>query len=345
MKRSWKTGPRSKARFRDYHKRQYGNPLFPNQKRRRRSSADRRRRGLTGRSALAGAAVVLAGALVWYFLFSPAFRITEVEVRGAQTATEGKIRDILEDRLAARKMFVFPEANIFLFDKKDAVSAVEEYFYLDSIKISKKLSATLIVDIKEIPKRAVFFEDSRFLALSGSGTVISELTEGDLQKLGDLPPDISSVMVRSLGAEVVELSDLDPFAAGAESAPGRNKNEFPLLFDDDDSRLAGDSARPGDSAFASHTVALILQADARLPDITGDAVRWFTVKERDEAVDVTMAGDWHLFLTTALPFDLQAERLVLVLKEKVGQRKYGLQYIDLRYNERIFYKFKGVEEP
>lgn len=341
MKRSWKTKSRSKARFRDYHKRQYGNPLFPKQKRRRRISADRRRRGLTSRNVLVGAAVVLVGALVWYFLFSPAFRITELKIRGAQAATEGKIRDILEDRLAPRKMFVFPEANIFLFDKKGAVSAVEEYFYLDSIGISKKLPVTLIVDIKEIPKRAVFFEDGRFLVLSESGTVISELTEGDLQKLGDLPPDISSVMVRSLGAEVVELSDLDPFAAGAEGAPGRNKNEFPLLFDDDGGGLAAITARPGDSAFASHTVALILQANARLPDITEDAVRWFTVKERNEAVDVTMAGDWHLFLTTSLPFDVQVERLVLVLKEKIGQRKHELRYIDLRYNERIFYKFSG----
>ena len=85
---------------------------------------------------------------------------------------------------------------------------------------------------------------------------------------------------------------------------------------------------------------LILQANNRLPDICGSPVRWFTVDRSVDAVDATIAGDWHVFLGASIPFDTQGERLSLVLKEKVGGRKNELEYVDLRYNERIFFRYR-----
>ena len=159
-------------------------------------------------------------------------------------------------------------------------------------------------------------------------------------------PEIASVLVNALGAEMVELSTLQPESASDElEAAKRNGNEFPLIFDDEhDGDPFMDEYRPGETAFVATTVALVLQANTRLPDITGSAVRWFNIREKDEAVDVMMEGDWHVYLTTALPFDIQGERLTLILREKVGGDRGRLQYVDLRYNERIFFKLRPISE-
>ena len=73
-------------------------------------------------------------------------------------------------------------------------------------------------------------------------------------------------------------------------------------------------------------------------------VRWFEKGEDGKSVDVTVGADWKILLSTALPFDAQAERLGVVLKEKIGARAADLDYVDLRYNEKIYFRMKGGGE-
>jgi cell division septal protein FtsQ len=339
MSAPWTPNANAKRRFRDYHKRQYGNPLFRSGRGGSRASA--RQPGAWKRRTLACLIVLAVGAAAWELFWSPTFRISSVDVQGATSATESRIRDILEAQQSRRTLLIFPQRSIFLFDKTAAAGAIESLFHLEKLTIAKKLPGSLVVTVTEIPMRTVLYENKRFLAMSDTGTVIRELTDREVRDIGDLPPDIAADITSELGAQMVELSTLTPDAATGSAK--RNGNGFPLLFDDE--AAAGSDPIPGDTIFSEPTLSLILQANTRLPDITGNAVRWFTVRERDEAVDVTMEGDWHLYLTTTLPFEVQGERLGIILKEKVGVDRPRLQYIDLRYNERIFIKLKDDAAP
>lgn len=339
MSAPWTPNANAKRRFRDYHKRQYGNPLFRTGRGGSRASA--RQPGAWKRRALAGLIALGVGTLAWYLFWSPTFRITSIAVDGATPATESRIRDILDAQRSRRALLVFPQSSVFLFDKTEAAEAIESLFHLEALTISKKLPGTLVVTVTEIPMRTVLYENKRFLAMSDTGTVIRELTDREVREIGDMPPEIAADLTSQLGAQMVELSALAPDAPPGSAK--RNGNGFPLLFDEE--AVAGSSPVPGDTIFSEPTLSLILQANTRLPDLTGNAVRWFTVRERDEAVDVTLEGDWHLYLTTTLPFEVQGERLGIILKEKVGADRPRLQYIDLRYNERIFIKFKDDAAP
>jgi hypothetical protein len=344
MHKPWRHNNRPRRFMRDFHKPRYGNPLF-------RPGAKRARFGAgkafnEARPFFAGGtAIVVAVGVIWYVLWSAAFRVQTVEVTGATPATEEAVRAGVAEHMKGHALFVLPRSNILLFDADGAREDVEKQVFLESITLRKKLPGTVVVEVREKAVRAVLDSRDRFYALDESGFVIRELSGKEIGLLHDLPPGVGAISVPGLGAETMEVpvAPQDKKTADAkkdDGPPKENANEIPLILHADDKPEAKDAVTPGTQAVPAASLNLIFQAYARMPDLAGAGIRWFTVQKEAETVDATMAGDWHVFLSSAVPFDVQGERLALVLKEKIGQQKSRLEYVDLRYNERIFYRLK-----
>jgi len=300
------------------------------------------------KTVVAAAVLLVAAAAVWYLIWSPAFRIKNIEVRGASAAAEQAIREVLDRRLAAFSFLVLPQSNVFVFSKAAAISDIEKNLFLERLVLTTKIPDQLTVEVAERSLRAVLLTSNRFLALDESGIVLRELSSREIEALGDLPPNVGSASVPELGAESMDTRPAEP-AIEKKPAAGvvptqKNVNKFPLIIDQTtgDQTQPAHERRPGENAVSSAAMTLILQANARLPDLSGTRVRWFSVRDSAETVEATMEGDWLIYLTTLLPFDVQGSRLSLVLKEKIGAKKNGLEYVDLRYNERIFFRYKGA---
>jgi len=303
--------------------------------------------------ALAALGVALLGGL-WYLIWSPALRIASFDVQGASTPTEEAVRKALDGYADGTTLFVFPRHNILFFSEGAARKEIEKAIFLAGVDIRKKLPGTVVVTVREKTVKAVMERDGRLFALDESGFVIRELSGKELALMGDLPPGLVAVPVEGLGAESVDLAappapppapaKTDAKAKKDEPAPAKEpekpKNAWPLILDKRSEDGHKDVRKPGAQAFSAPTIALILQANARLPDVAGETVRWFVPDETSDSVDAVMATGWHVYLATAAPFDVQAERLSLILKEKVGARRGALEYVDLRYNERIFFRLK-----
>lgn len=295
-------------------------------------------------------AVVLAAAVVfsaWYLIWSQAFRIKEIVVSGISPAAEQVMREAIGGYLGSRSWFVLPRSNVFVFDRSAAIQAVGKKLFLDRLDLTVKMPGKLTIEAAERPLRAALLTSSRFVALDESGVVLRELAPREVEVLGDLPPNVGSASVSELGSESM---DVQPPSAPADKKPAavvpvqQNANKFPLIIDQFDAGSPANERQPGKTAVSAAGMTLILQANARLPDLSATRVRWFTVMNGDnsETIEATMEGDWTVKMTTLLPFDVQGSRLSLVLKEKIGARKKELEYVDLRFNERIFFRFKGA---
>ncbi|HTM68182.1 MAG TPA: hypothetical protein VL426_02680 [Candidatus Binatia bacterium] len=367
MSTPWRHGTRQR-KFRDFHRQRYGNPLFPraagrllrgNRSSLRRSSGG----GPVPVRLIAGiVALALAAGAAWYVIWSPALRIASFEVQGASGPTEENVRKALED-YASGSTLIFPRRNILFFGEGAARKAIEKTIYLSGVDIGKKLPGTVIVTVREKTTKAALERDGRLYALDESGFVIRELSGKELSLMGDLPPGLEAVSVQGLGAESMDVAAPPapaPAPPPAKAAPAKGKQEpavppkepekpapknaWPLILDKRTDDAHRDVSIPGSQAFSAATVGLVLQASARLPDVAGEPVRWFTPDETADSVDALMASGWHVYLATASPFDVQAERLSLVLKEKIGARRPALEYVDLRYNERIFFRLKDAAQ-
>lgn len=330
-------GKTNRRTIRDYSKRRYGNPMF------RQNSRNRTKPGVNvtqvKRIAFAVLAAAALGVLSWYLLWSGTFRIGNIEINGAASDTEAVIRELIEERLDKRRALVLPQASVFMFDTEAAQVDIRGKFYFDKLELRKRLPDSLVIDVSEKQIVAAFLAGTRFMALDDSGFVVRELTERESLMMKELPEGMGAVVTGELGAEAVDIDEI----SGADVDPEeikRNENPTPLILERDPS---GNERVPGDNALSQDALALILQAYALLPDVTGSGVRWFSLDPSADTIDVSLKSGWSVYLTTLLPFDVQRERLALVLKEKIGERRAELEYVDLRYDERIFFRFVEAE--
>lgn len=330
---------------------------------------------LTNHPFLTAAALIVVGA-AWYGFWGPAFRIVKVEFVGANAATEETLRGALDEHMETNALLIFPRNNVLLFGEDAAKDAVADAVYLDDIIIRKKLPDTLLVEVKEKTMRAVLESEGRLFGVDDSGYVLRELTGDERVQMPDLPPEFDSVAVEGLGAQAVVVPVTPPTEGTAATGdvaaitttppaaekpattkpvtpakPGEEtaaeepqlppRNAWPLILAVKPAGgVKAKSIEPGSQAFSPDTVSIALQANARLPDVTGEAVRWFVPDESADSVDATMATGWHVYLATTSPFEVQSDRLSIVLKEKIGTKRDQLEYVDLRYNERIFFRLK-----
>jgi len=325
--------------IRDYNKRRYGNPLFKNKVRKRKNVRDF---GQVRRWTFTVIVLIASVVGLWYLFWSPSFQITDIVIEGADVDTEIILRESLTDRLEMRRFLLFPQSAIFLYDTGEAENDIRSKFYLDNLEVRKKLPNTVTVMVQERTAVAALLSDGEFFALDESGFVIRDLTKRERIAMDDLPEGMGSVDSGELGAESVDVAEIE--GGGDEPDPGearRNSNPMPLVLDRE--RADGQYA-PGDNAISAEVLILILQTQARLPDITGSGVRWYALESAKDTVDVVLREGWHVYLTTMIPFDTQGERLGLVMKEKIGERRPELEYIDLRYDERIFFRFADEAE-
>jgi hypothetical protein len=231
-----------------------------------------------------------------------------------------------------------------LFLSRDgATEAISEKIALERVEVRKRLPHGVTVDAAEKTGRAALDMNGRLFALEESGHIIRELSASETDLLGTLPPGMAAVAAEGLGAEVIEMPTSDSNIAGEKDDSvtdiSTRRSGLPLIRNSA-ATVGDDSPAPGGAGVNAAAMRIILQAATRLPDVISDDISWFVVEPSSETVEAVTVSGWKVLMSSALPFDTQSDRLSIVLKEKIGAKRDTLEYVDLRYNERIFIRYE-----
>ncbi|MDD5251248.1 MAG: hypothetical protein PHT12_01270 [Patescibacteria group bacterium] len=324
-------------------KNRLGNPLFATRRSRARPT-NWHLIGIIFMVALPLAAMVTsAGYVVW----GPWFRIQTPVITGATPDTSEAIHVLLSARLADRRFGLLPENSLFVFNRSEFIKDLGDRFLFDALKVSLHWPNRLTIDVKEKDVMAVFLSGGRFYALDDDGRVIRDLYVKELARLGELPPGYPNAMSKVSGVALVEVPNPAPTNAENGAAPPATSGDattvaaspYPIVLDG----TPADSQkefRVGDSAMPRAALLVARQAGARWPASVSVPIRWYTIRDAGETLEVMTGEGWRAIFGVSLPFDAQLARLALVLKDKIGSDSSRLDYVDLRYNERIFYKLR-----
>ncbi len=331
MRSSWPSSKTSKTKrpLQDFNRRQYANPLFPIGGNKIKRSAARRPPSPYNRLILLvlGILIVIAG--IATAIWGPFLRATTITINGATSTTEKQLRNIIDTLLAERRFLIIPQSNILAFDTSEAQERIGTKFSLSDITVIKRLPHQIDFTITEKQPVAAILTDTNLYAIDQTGAVIRELTKDELNRTPHLPEGAETVQADRIGVEAFEI----PSSTDKKTVAKPTKNLLPVIID------VG-TAKPGKTAVSAETLALVRTIDEKASTATGTIPFWYAIDEDSQSVTVTMDGGWQVYWSALLPYQAQADRLAVTLREKVGDQLSRLIYIDLRYDEKIFLRFQ-----
>jgi len=294
------------ARARDYQRKNYSNPFSRKSKS---GSATRGRGFYYGRRSKSGSLrrklvifflLAATGGWIYFLFYSPYFWIQRIEFSGLEKISEAEIRDIINSQTASRRFLIFQQKNIFLFDEKFALKNINQKYALESIKFDKKLPETLRIEIKEEMPALIWRSGEKYYDMNRGGLIIRELLPGEITQLSTKPSEAKIPVVYDESNEAINIKDV---------------------------------------VLSDTLIQFGIDLYEGLPEKTGIRVLNFKVANRKDAEIKALTNEgWEIYFSSDQNLTLQTEKLYLFLKDKKEDQRKALGYIDLRFEDRVYYK-------
>ncbi|MCX6745070.1 MAG: FtsQ-type POTRA domain-containing protein, partial [Candidatus Parcubacteria bacterium] len=114
------------------------------------------------------------GGCLYFFLFSPFYDITEIEVSGNKIASSDDILEVTNNYLAQDRLGIIKNRNIFLFDRKQLTNKINELILLDNLDVNKVLPNTIKLTLTEKNAAVKWLTDNNAYLIDGNGQIIKK---------------------------------------------------------------------------------------------------------------------------------------------------------------------------
>ncbi len=256
-------------------------------------------------------------ACVWLIFFSQLFRIEYINV-SATGIDPGYVRTLIF-KFMDTHAGVFSAQNLLFFNTSRASENLAEVVHIDTISFDKKFPKTLHVTITGKPFRAVVYHQGRFYDLSSQGKILQEI---DGSALGPYPVFLT------------QYTNAGGFLRIPKKQASKEALSFPLIMFD----TSGTSTL-SDFQIDSTTLSAILDSAKTFTRDTGPIFFFRVGSEQGNFTAVTFEG-WSLRLSSGENIRDQWQRLQTFLTSIDKTARKSLDYIDLRFGNRVYYKPK-----
>lgn len=291
---------------RDYSRKRYANPLFTSGS----TGPGRGRRWLVRLVVLAA-----IGGWLWFLGFSGTLRITDIEVSGNDQVPAWEIRDAVEEVLAERAWLILPKRSVLFASEDEIAAALMERFVLESAEVTKRPPRGLEVAVKE-----------------RVSSILLQMPDGSQALL-----DLNGAVMRTFRPE--EAVDVGRRAGPSlDEGDGRRKKEYHVLHDDQE-----EAFRLRDQAVGTDVVAATIVLPKLFESRFGNAPYLLELRvdgSKSATLRAVMSEGWTIYLDAAQPLEEQVTNAEIVLRTKVGADRPRLDYIDVRFGEKVFFKLK-----
>ena len=247
---------------------------------------------------LALAALLIAGALIWVLFFNAYFTINNVIVKGAELIDEHKIYSIIDAQLQKKRLFFLNQRNIFALSKRQVKNEIFQNFNVADLRVNKDLPRTLTVSFTEKTPAAVWSENDRYYYIDVDFTVLAE--------------------VESLALNAQQFIVL------------KNEIDQPLI------RLSGLTKKVSlNKTYLLFCLALTQETKAGETAIDGI----FLINEQEKTIRMHITDGPQVYFNVENDLKKQLEKLNILRTEKFSPNDLKkLNYIDLRFGDKIYYK-------
>lgn len=270
----------------------------------------------------------------WFLFFSSTFIISELRIETKNITTKEKTEKIIQDILSEKKWSIISKANFFLFPKSQIEEKLQSEFVLEELVIKRNFPHKLSLAIKEKESTIELFTQTKRFLLDREGRIIREI------------PQIIEVKDSETSYNIIEEKsgeEGDPILSIAANIPEpqdffKNRvlmeGENIIIYIMDTSEISS-----GDQIFSSNNMNHIFEILKVTKNIISVPVIYITYQKRNEGeIRFTTEENWEITFDLKKDISKQLQNLELVYKQKFQEKRGPLQYIDLRFDERVYYK-------
>ncbi|HEY4509263.1 MAG TPA: hypothetical protein VJC13_03260 [Candidatus Paceibacterota bacterium] len=268
--------------------------------------------------------IVALVALVSYVSHRPQIRISKVELSGGVLVTETDVDAKSREYLSGSYLWLFPKNNTFWYSEGGLADYLKESFKrIDTISIHRKDLKTLVVEIKERKPVAMWCEGN-------PGEVRPSLNAGS-----EVQPSGSEGVLSSAERTCYFLDQNSTIFAKAPNFSG--DAYFKFYGSISGNNPIGTEYIASSTEFAELSDFIIKTKQLSLRP------QYMIAKDGGE-FSLVIAGGGQIMFDMRLPLATVAQNLEALLRTQVLATSTSgvlpVEYIDLRYGNKLFYKIK-----
>lgn len=265
--------------------------------------------GLVGLVTLVGVSVG-----VYQVFWLGALTIDFVDVEHDDGVDATRVRGIVFNQMEQSRFGILPQRILPFFDEEAAQGKIWEEYALDLLLVEKRYPRTLKITIK------------------GTPFMIAWLGEGDqwyhLDAKGRAARAVDS---KSLAPVAAKLSSTDRFAE-LIADKDKTKDAMPLVLDTERKAVS-----INDVITAPEKVSFVVSLPEKLKAIGITPLYYKTSRGSADIRAVTTEG-WEILFNPRGDAEAQVRYLDVVLRDKVKTDRPRLKYVDVRFDNRIYFK-------
>lgn len=250
------------------------------------------------------AVIVLGGTL----LYARMFTIEFIDITATGGIDEQSVRSYAFEQMDTARFVLFPQKNIFFFSTAELSHTIAKRFAVDMIQITKRLPHTIHVRIEGKPFRILALRDNRVLDLARDGSVSIDLTEDHSFRQS------SVIYARTLSGA------LSPDAV----VPPKEDPDAPIV-------------RGNGEGLTAEALTFITQLFAMVSE-RGYHPLYFTLYHESPTLEMKTREGWRVLFSLLEDAEKQRDNTQIILDTYFKDSRAALDYIDVRFDNRVFYK-------
>ena len=297
-------------------------------KRQKNRNIKRRKTGI--KLSLFGALLlILAGGLIYAFFFSSLFKIREITIRGGDVFPVEEVLKVVNQELEGFSYHYFPKNSFYLVSSQRIYSILKNKFpKAKTIIVKKKFPASLFIALESREKAVIYCKQARSFQPQDS----EDLTEDNEATTTD--DVLEAILQPAEGESKCFFADSEGIIF--EKAPEIYGGAMTVLKD-----ASAREVEMGEAVINPEMVSFVNEVRNTLSEETNVRLLYFQINFYP-SVDVvawTTEG-WQIIFDITRPAYPQVLMLKKVLQEKIKEQRDRLEYIDLRVENRVYYKLK-----
>lgn len=318
--------------------------------------------------------LLITTATIYFIFFAGYFTIREVQIEGNQELKTEEIKNIVDEAMNKNRFLIFPQKNLLMLSSKKLKNSIEEKnknkFALENLTVEKDYFHTLKIIIKERIPGLVYVEvgEGSFYYLDLKGIAAAKLDTPEEKypkiydqnkreiKLGEatISPELMDFIINlskafgektSIETESFALPEikcqekqyvLEKTKIEGKETSEEKKKKLEILEKYERGEITGEEAMELLETTATNintntAIQEVFQIKETFKDKPCDYLKILT------QVNVKTKTGFVVYFNSELDLERQINNLNAVLSEEISDPKL-IQYIDLRFNDRVYFK-------